>query len=251
MNEEKNEAAKHTVNDGARSYKEQIVIRDKLLSILSHDFRSFLSSLSGLLSRLLTSDSENLTDRQRLIMETLTRSAADKTALIESVSQLSRMIRGLTKMEKGPVDIASLMKECADEYAKMAAAKDIKIAVEELGTPVVIEADLVKLSDALGRVIKNAIWYTNPGGRVRIYGDETDGKAEIVVEDDGVGIEKERIGEILIPSPTGRTYGTGEEKGVGLGLCVAKETVERNGGAFDIESGKDAGTKVRFIFKKM
>lgn len=251
MKEERKEAAKQTVDGSAQSYDEQVVVRDKLLSILSHDFRSFLSSLSGLLSRLLTSDSENLTDRQRLILETLTRSAADKTALIESVSQLSRMIRGLTKIEKGPVDVASLMKECAAEYTEMAEAKDIKLAVEEPGAPVMIDADLGKLGDALGRIIKNAIWYTNPGGNVRLYCEELDGKSGIVVEDDGVGIEKERIGEILTPSPVGRTYGTNEEKGVGLGLCVAKETVERNGGGFAIESGKDAGTKVRFLFEKM
>lgn len=251
MKEDRTETATPGGDDGAQLHDEQIIIRDKLLSILSHDFRSFLSSLSGLLSRLLHSDSENLTDRQRMILETLTRSAADKTALIESVSQISRMIRGLTKMEKVPVGAVSMMKECAAEHAAAAAAKDIELTVEEREPAAMIEADPGKLGGALGRVIKNAVWYTNPGGRVRLYVEEMGGKVAIVIQDDGVGIERERIADVLKPSTTGRTYGTNEEKGAGLGLCVARETVERNGGAFAIESGKGEGTRVRFIFEKI
>ena len=97
-------------------------------------------------------------------------------------------------------------------------------------------------------LIDNAVKFTPAGGRVRVSARREDGRAAVVVADDGPGIDREalpRVTERFYRADRARSRGGGGEPGgFGLGLAIAKHLVEAMGGSLAIESELGKGTEV-------
>jgi two-component system phosphate regulon sensor histidine kinase PhoR len=104
--------------------------------------------------------------------------------------------------------------------------------------------------DLLARVwvniLANAVKFTPPGGAVRVSGREADGRAEVTVEDTGVGIAAEDLGRIFerfYKGDKARTR-TDSEAGSGLGLAITKRILDLSGGGITVGSAPGTGTTV-------
>lgn len=225
----------------------KIESRDKLLAIVSHDIRSAVTPSAGLLALLLKSEAGNLTERQRNIIETLGRSAGHQLSLIENISELSRIQRG--KVEAVPVRVkaSAILESAAAEFEKMAREKNIELVVTP-GPDAWIEVDRDKTLLALSKIVTNAIWFTQPGGRVELKVETEGPGVSLVVKDSGVGMDPADLNRLFDLSIRMFTLGTADEKGAGLGLCVAREFAALCGGKLDIESEKGAGATVRLTY---
>lgn len=148
------------------------------------------------------------------------------------------------------IDVKALVVQAVDEVRPFLDARQQKVDVHALVPVGRFDVEPVRLRDALGHLLLNAIKFSPNGGTIRVALDLTgDGAVEIRVSDAGRGIERDDLSRIFDPFFTGfdvshHTSGSFEygRKGLGLGLSVAKALVERHGGSLEVVSELGRGT---------
>jgi signal transduction histidine kinase len=141
--------------------------------------------------------------------------------LEELVSQLLAMTQ---RREAFPVqvDVTALLEDIAAEYRDLAAARRVAIAVDAQAPPGRFDPALARR--AIGNLVQNAIQHTPPGGRVTLSAAPTEDRLRIIVADTGPGVAPELRERLFEPFVSGRPDGTG------LGLTLAREFAEAQGG---------------------
>jgi signal transduction histidine kinase len=115
---------------------------------------------------------------------------------------------------------------------------------KNLPESLMVFADKHMQSSVIRNLISNAIKFTHPGGEIRITAESLQNETIISVNDNGVGISKDRIEKLFTIGGGDSTSGTSNEKGTGLGLILCKEFVEKHGGRIWAESVEGQGTDV-------
>jgi two-component system sensor histidine kinase/response regulator len=222
-----------------------IATKDKFFSIISHDLRSPLSGLMGILD-ILNTEYGSLDEKEK--KEFISHAAvASKTtfSLMENLLEWSRIQTGTINYQPERLKIQRLVDNMALLYEQNLKNKKI-----EFGNS--IKPDLFAFGDKsmtetiLRNLISNAIKFTHPGGKITVFSDIENEMAIIKVKDTGVGIEKENIPNLFIIDAGFSTKGTTEESGTGLGLIICKELVEKQKGKIWVESKKNEGSTFYF-----
>ena len=216
-----------------------IKLKDKLFSILSHDLRSPLNSLSGLL-KLIKKGLLNKEEEQKYLNE-LDKKIGYTQHFLENMLQWSRsQLDGFT-INQEKFDISELVNDVCNNYDLQAREKGITLdnAVNQ-SVSVVADQNMIKI--ALGNLVSNAIKFSPPDKKVIIDAELIGKKCKISVKDHGAGMSKETIDQMNTGEKIKITKGTGEETGSGLGLIVTKDFIEKNGGSLFIDSKEKKGS---------
>ncbi len=231
-----------TLENLNKELNEANVAKDKFFSIMAHDLKSPLWWFKNV-TELLSHKYEELSkDRIKEIADTLDDSAKTSLHLIENLLQWSRSQTGRIEYVPERFNLRSLIEEIIAHHRLHAESKKIKVknTVPE-GKEII--ADKRMLMTVLRNFVSNAIKFTPEGGEAIVGFDETDDNNLIFVKDTGVGIKKDEIDKIFRIDVQHSTLGTKEEKGAGLGLVIAKEFIENQGGTLDIQSEPGKGSK--------
>ncbi len=212
--------------------------KNKLLSIISHDMRAPFTHIQGYL-QLLSQVEINSMERLELEKELL--SATDQT--IEMLSNLLYWSR--SQMEGVAANLVetnllTVVNNTLEIEKALAARKEIHLSYH-IDEHITVVADANMLQLVTRNIVNNAIKFTPQGGSIDIRTDVAGGECRIIVADNGKGIETDRQA-ILFSMESGSTFGTNNEKGVGLGLPLCKEFMERQGGYIDFESTPGKGS---------
>jgi signal transduction histidine kinase len=113
----------------------------------------------------------------------------------------------------------------------------------EPGRPLVVRADKLRLHQALGNLLGNAIKFSDGGGEVVVRAFRRTGAAVIEVADRGVGIPPEELRRI--PERFFRASTAGAAQGTGLGLAITQEIVDAHGGRMEVDSEPGVGSTFR------
>lgn len=236
-NKERNTATRQAIRIG-RQHNELEDLnqqKDKLFSIIAHDLRSPLNSIQSYLellaNKLLEDDEREMLERE---LTRLTRNTSDMLGNLLSWSK-SQMEGEHVRIETLAVD-NTLANELEVQQA-IALKKNIQLHRQLQPATVKTDADMLKL--VVRNLVSNAIKFTQPGGQVSITGDRANGQYLISVRDNGLGIPESKQDEIFTLKLQS-TFGTQNEKGVGLGLYLCKQYIELQGGhiGFTSEVGK-------------
>jgi two-component system, sensor histidine kinase LadS len=217
-------------------------VKDKLLSVVSHDIRSPLGSLHLALN-LVKSGSLSAEDFQK-VSEGLEARLTQTTEFIDNLLQWAKLqMRGET-FDPDRTDLSVLADESVKLLQPECEQKKIQLKNHLLGT-LEAYADMNMVRSVFRNLLTNAIKFTRPGGTVSVSGYRIDRKIIISIADSGVGIpEKNR--EKLFTISSVATQGTQQEKGTGLGLLLCKEFVEKNNGSIWFETEEGKGTTFFF-----
>lgn len=212
--------------------------KNKLLSIISHDMRAPFTHIQGYL-RLL--QQVEIGSKERLELEKELLNATDQT--IEMLSNLLYWSR--SQMEGVAVDLAeanllTVISSTLEIEKTLAAKKHIDLSYE-VDADIAVVADANMLQLVIRNIISNAIKFTPQGGMIHIHTELFKDKCQVIVADNGMGIAPEKQ-KNLFTMASGSTFGTDNEKGVGLGLPLCKEFMERQGGHIDFESTPGKGS---------
>jgi PAS domain S-box-containing protein len=216
--------------------------KDEFLAVLSHELRSPLNAMLGWVQVLdRAGGTDPLVARS---VETIERNIRAQAQIIDDLLDTTRITSGNLALERVRVELGAVVADTVESLRPMAAAKRLALALELPGARLEAMGDAARLGQVVRNVVHNAIKYTPEGGRVSVRLSERDGRAEIAVEDNGRGIEPERLPRVfdrfvqLEPSTT-RRHG-----GLGLGLAIVKHLTELHGGAARAESeGLDRGAR--------
>ncbi|HZY79694.1 MAG TPA: tetratricopeptide repeat-containing sensor histidine kinase [Cyclobacteriaceae bacterium] len=217
--------------------------KDKLFSIIGHDFRSPLHSLRGLLELIGTS---NMTQKEFELYSKDLRKKVDvvynnlDNILHWSVSQLNGI--NTTPLK---VDMQQLSEEVLELYAEISRVKGVKL-VNEVPTEGHVWADKDQVRLVIRNLVSNALKFTFAGGQVTIGATIFEDSVRVFVKDTGVGIADDDLQKLFVKETLWSVKGTNNEKGLGLGLLLCKEFIEKNNGTLDVKSNPGSGTVIAF-----
>ncbi|MFI5139110.1 MAG: sensor histidine kinase [Sphingobacteriales bacterium] len=219
--------------------------KNKLFSILAHDLRSPLASIQNyleILSEIKLDEDERLSINKRLLNSTQNTQQILSNLLLWSKSQMEG-----TNVKLVNVNLNDVLQSTLQIQQTLAAEKGIQL-INQLKNPVSIIADADMLQLIIRNLINNAIKFTDPGGEIIISNEIIGGDCRIMIKDNGTGINYEQQNNIFsLKAET--TYGTRNEKGVGLGLVLCKEFTELQNGKITFESVPGSGTTFHVSFK--
>jgi signal transduction histidine kinase len=136
-----------------------------------------------------------------------------------------------------------LIQQVIDTLQELAVQRNIAISSEAPGKEISVEGDSEKISVALSNLVKNALIFTNEGGKVKVKWEEVPGYVKISILDNGIGIPKEELPKIFQRFYQVEKHLTRKHGGMGLGLAIAKEMVELHGGRISVESVEGKGSR--------
>lgn len=218
--------------------------KDKLFSIVSHDLKSPISSLKGLLQY--TVD-ENLTQEEFSLISTKLRHEVEQVhfTLINLLHWAKNQMKGI-KLHPEKLSINELLKEVFDLYQPIAEIKGIKLH-DDLLPQTNCFADKEHCLLILRNLVNNAIKFSNKNGNIYVSSlPKENDMWEITVQDEGIGMDENTLKKLFKPDFQKHQYGTAGEKGTGLGLQLSKDFIEQNQGHLWVESTLGRGSK--FIF---
>jgi signal transduction histidine kinase len=218
--------------------------KDKLFSIISHDLKSPLNRLSGMLKLL---DMNGLTQDEFVHYAKQLRKDSDK--LYDTLDNLLRW--SMLQMQHGMVtaqeviDIHPIITQVLSLYEENIREKGLMVHnLVPLGTQVYADPNQVKL--ILRNLTTNAIKFTRQGGSISITSEADGNRLNISVADAGVGMSQAQVAKLFDVKGNPSQLGTLGEKGTGIGLLLVREFVENNGGTIKAESQEGLGSTFTF-----
>ena len=213
-------------------------MKDEFLATLSHELRTPLNAMLGWSQLLLQGQRDGAMLRRGL--ETIERNARAQSQLIEDMLDMSRLLAGKVRIDAAPIQPQDFVNAALETARPAALARSIGLnaSIDHGAGPV--RGDLARMQQVMSNLISNAIKFTEPGGAVtvtlRIDGEGSERAVAIDVADTGAGIAPEFLPYVFdrfrqADSSSARRHG-----GLGLGLAIARQLVELQGGAISVAS---------------
>jgi len=215
-------------------------IKDKFISLVSHDLKGPLGSLLGLLTVLKEDESEALSNIGKRIINSSLKSGEYMMALIQSLLNISRLRLGNVEPKREFIDLYPLVVQIIGNLAGMAEKKGIKL-LNRIPGSTRIYADENLLAQVIQNMVSNSIKFSNEGGTITVYMPENE-PSTIAVADTGIGIAPERLDTLFSYEVKTSTPGTAGEIGTGLGLPLTRDIMKAHNGDLVVESVPGNGT---------
>lgn len=209
---------------------------DQIMYKTSHDLRSPLSSILGLVN-LARMDTEG---NQREYMEKIEGRIKKLDEFIKSMLNYARVSRDESGYQ--PVDFEAVTRECIQELEYLENFSAVEVTRSFTGTKIPFVSDPIRVKIVIGNIISNAYKYYNPHvkSRLKIEVNVTPQQAIIVIKDNGIGIREEHAHKIF-----DMFYrATESSQGSGLGMYIVKQAVEKLNGKIEVKSKFGKGTSI-------
>jgi len=219
--------------------------KDKLFSIVSHDIKLPLNLIQSYLEIMATAD---LDEKERQEVEQqLLQITRDTSDLLVNILTWSKTQMDGAYAELTTLDVQHALEQAMKIEYTLAAKKqiDLRLTVADRST-IMADPDMFQL--VFRNIVNNAIKFTPVGGQITVTGQKMKGRYLIRVTDNGVGINEEQK-KNLFKLKASATYGTNNERGIGLGLLLCKEFIELQGGDISFESKAGEGSVFSLWFK--
>jgi signal transduction histidine kinase len=207
-------------------------VKDKFFSIISHDLRSPINGLSGILNLI---DNKHLTQEEFVLLTKELKIQFNHTrTLINNLLDWALLQMDKLRIQAEKIELSTMVESNFKLLSSLHLKEMRLINLVKDGAMGWGDANMINL--VFRNLILNAIKFSEVGGLIEVSA-ETEGDYYVVsVKDYGVGILPE-VQKILFDKASGyTTRGTANEKGTGLGLILCKEFVEKNGGQIWLES---------------
>ncbi|BAZ16746.1 multi-sensor signal transduction histidine kinase [Calothrix sp. NIES-4071] len=217
-------------SEALRHEKASNRMKDKLLAEVSHELNAPLVAILGW-TRLLRSSPFSPAMLTKSL-ETIERNATLQAKLVQDLLDLSRITSGKINLNKAPVELQSVVDTAIATVRPKLESKDI--CLESILDPksITIEGDFDRLQQIVLNLLTNAIKFTPTGGRIVVYLGANKTQAQLLVNDNGIGIDAEFLPHIYDTFRTSQN----SKGGLGLGLAIVRHLVQLHGGAISAES---------------
>ena len=212
---------------------EHLAAMGQLVAEITHEIKNPLMMIGGFTKQLLQDEDEE--DRlKKLIIIT------EQTERLEKLLSELREYYLPRDLSIETVNVKEVLERVYSLVTGECEKKKIHTELHIDGNNLMVNWDSNKLEQVFINVIKNAIEATSTGGNLSIQARASEDRVEVTIDDDGCGIPKEHMDNIL------ECFFTTKSNGTGLGLCISKKYIDQHGGSsFNIQSTEGRGTTVQ------
>jgi two-component system CheB/CheR fusion protein len=209
--------------------------KDRFLAILSHELRTPLTPVVLALHAL--ERSSDLPAAARSTLDLIRRNVTAELHLIDDLLDVTRISSGKLELVSDETDMHQVIRAAADVCEADFAAKRQRLDVRLGALRHVVRGDGPRLQQVVWNLLKNASKFTPAGGAIRLETQSTDDRFLLAVADTGIGIEPLSLPVIFDAFAQEGEWVTSEFGGLGLGLAIAKATIEAHHGSLSASSG--------------
>jgi signal transduction histidine kinase len=210
--------------------------RAEVLGVVAHDLRNPLSIVKGAAQLALEVDLP-CEKRTSLIRASL-RAVNQMSRLIGDLLDATRIEGGSLTLDRKVMDIATVVVQADEMFRPLAEQRNIVWETRGPTDHAAADIDALRLLQALGNLVGNALKFTPPGGHVALRADATEHEVYFEVVDAGSGIAPEHLSHLFDRFWQAKA----DRRGVGLGLGIAKGIADAHGGRIEVASTVGAGS---------
>ncbi len=217
--------------------------RREIISNISHDLRSPITSIKGFLQAML--DGTIKEEKYKHYLEIIYNETERLNKLSNNILDLNKMDNSINALDMVNFDINVVIAETINLMKNRAERKGIELMFDTCQSKVIVYADIDKIRRVLGNLMDNAIKFTEKG-YVKINSEIRGNKAYISVDDTGIGLSKEeqsRVFERLYKADASRGM---DKTGSGLGLAIVKEFIKAHNQTIELKSEEGRGSCFTF-----
>lgn len=221
--------------------------KGKLLSIIGHDLRSPLMSLTSL-SVLIEDEIKDSNNEELVELIGILNTTIDQTSfLVNNLLEWSRTQENRISIDLKPIRIEAFLKSLKDLHSFSLSNKNIDFKIGPIQA-IEIFADQNTLQTILRNLVTNSIKFTPTGGTISISSFSDENGTYVQVADTGIGMNKEHIDNLLNTDIYSSRKGTHHEKGSGIGFNLCIELMQLHHGTVSIDSTPNEGTTITLFF---
>jgi signal transduction histidine kinase len=235
-----------TIQQQVASLRENDRLRRELVTNISHDLRTPLTTMQGYIETLMMKDQTLDDDTRRQYLETARKHSAHLGRMIQDLFELARLDSSRVTPEFEDFSLTELIQDVVQEFELQATGARVALSVEPPQQPVSVYADISLIQRVLENLVGNALKYTPQGGRVSIAVQPSANGVGVSVADTGPGIADEDLPHIFERFFKADPEKQGGAGSMGLGLAIAKRILELHGSEIVVTSEELSGT--RFCF---
>jgi PAS domain S-box-containing protein len=198
--------------------------KDEFLAMLAHELRNPLAPVrSGL-------DLLRLTGHDAEVLDVMQSQVEHLVRLVDDLLDVSRIMRGKVELRMEIVDVSAIVKRAVETVQPMIEKLHQNLHVCLPSQPVWLDADPIRLTQAIGNLLNNASKYSETGGQIDLTVAVEDSWVAINVRDNGIGISSELLPQVFDLFTQDHRHVDRSQGGLGIGLTVVKSLTEMHGG---------------------
>lgn len=233
--------AEDNLQKAADDLAELNATKDRFFSLLAHDLQNPVYAIISL-SEFISENYQKFDAREiEDAMLQVNSAARGIYTLLENLLDWARLQSGELECQTEFVSLTKAISYAVDHHARAASQKGIALEIEQ-DSDMMVECDLRLLTSILRNMISNALKYSYPKSSVKVVLRKYEGRAEISVIDNGVGIARKHLEKIFRIDNELRQYGTANESGSGLGLILVSSFARLIGAEVKVESKLNHGS---------
>ena len=232
--------------------KRELEYRNRQLAELDRVKSEFFANVSHELRTPLTLILAPVQDLQRRIearstvlrepLRVIEQSALRLLRLVNDLLDLIRFEQGDVKLEKLPIDLTRLLRSLVEQVSHLANSQKLELVGEIPEDSIVVDGDVAALERVFINLLSNAIKFTDEGGKITVHAEVVAGQCTVSVSDTGIGIDPESLGQIFDRFSQAESTNDRRKQGLGLGLALVKDLVQKMDGDVTVSSERGKGT---------
>ena len=240
--------------DNAKLYTEQVEARrkvedlsrlkDEFLSIASHELRTPVTSIKGYTQLAKTLIREDDLPTAEEYLDVALDQIDRMSRLILELLDVSRIETGRLEIRRDPIDWTTFVRQIVQRHHT--AVSDRRFHVSMPDAKKVVVGDRDRLEQVIGNLLENAVKYSPDGSEIFVSVEDRGDQVVTSVADRGMGIPPDELNQVFERFHRGRQVSSTNYGGLGLGLYITKQIVERHGGSIWVESREGQGTTFYF-----
>jgi len=228
--------------------RQQDEIKGSVISTVSHQLKSPLTSIRMAIHLLLEEKVGPLTEKQVELLVVAREDSDRLHGILNNLLDISRIESGRDQMEFHAVSARSMVLEALEPFRRTAQDQGLTLSIELPEDLPEVLADPTRINHVFSNLLSNAFKYTSPGGKITLRAKADEEWVQFSVSDTGRGIPSKYLPRIF--EPFFRVPDQGKETGAGLGLAIVKEIVEAHAGTVGVESQEGQGSRFTFTLRR-
>jgi signal transduction histidine kinase len=215
----------------------------EFIASISHELRTPLTTIQNSASNILAGVTGKITPKTTQYLENMLKECGRLAGLVNDLLDMAKLDAGKMPINRSPADLTRVLLKVVDTFRPLAMEKNLELqfSINQDISPVYV--DQQRIHQVFTNILKNAVRYTDAGGKIIVHLREEENNVTAVVEDNGIGIAPE-----LLPNVFNKFYQISRKagpgyNGCGLGLAICKELVGAHGGRIWVESEVGTGSK--------